>query len=60
MCIRDSIYGVDNIASKVPVMPIKLGSYDKTTREIRHKMMNLGLNETLSYVLVLLKQYRCV
>ena len=46
------IYGVDNIASKVPVMPIKLGSYDKTTREIRHKMMNLGLNETLSYVLV--------
>lgn len=33
-------------------MPIKLGSYDKTTREIRHKMMNLGLNETLSYVLV--------
>ena len=46
------IYGVDNIASKVPVMPIKLGSYDKTTRKIRHKMMNLGLNETLSYVLV--------
>lgn len=46
------IYGVDNIESKVPVMPIKMGSYDKTTREIRHKMMDLGLNETLSYVLV--------
>ena len=46
------IYGVDNIESKIPVMPIKMGSYDKTTREIRHKMMNLGLNETLSYVLV--------
>lgn len=46
------IYGVDNIESKVPVMPIKMGSYDKTTREIRHKLMNLGLNETLSYVLV--------
>ena len=46
------IYGVDNIESKVPVMPIKMGSYDKTTREIRHKMVNLGLNETLSYVLV--------
>ena len=46
------IYGVDNIESKVPVMPIKMGSYDNTTREIRHKMMNLGLNETLSYVLV--------
>ena len=46
------IYGVDNIESKVPVMPIKMGSYDSTTREIRHKMINLGLNETLSYVLV--------
>lgn len=46
------IYGVDNIESKVPVMPIKMGSYDNTTREIRHKMVNLGLNETLSYVLV--------
>ncbi len=46
------IYGVDNIESKVPVMPIKAGSYDKTTREIRHKMVDLGLNETLSYVLV--------
>lgn len=46
------IYGVDNIESKVPVMPLKMGSYDNTTREIRHKMMNLGLNETLSYVLV--------
>ena len=46
------IYGVDNIEAKIPVMPIKMGSYDKTTREIRHKMVNLGLNETLSYVLV--------
>ena len=31
---------------------MKAGSYDKTTREIRHKMADLGLNETLSYVLV--------
>lgn len=46
------IYGVDNIEAKIPIMPIKMGSYDKTTREIRHKMVNLGLNETLSYVLV--------
>ncbi len=46
------IYGVDNIESKVPVMPVKMGSYDKTTRAIRHKMVDLGLNETLSYVLV--------
>ena len=52
------IYGVDNIESKVPVMPIKMGSYDKTTREIRHKMMDLGLNETLSYVLVNSKEVK--
>ena len=46
------IYGVDKIESKVPVMPIKSGSYDKRTRQIRDKMIDLGLNETLSYVLV--------
>ena len=46
------IYGVDKVESKIQVSPIKKGSYDKTTREIRHKMMDLGLNETLSYVLV--------
>lgn len=46
------IYGVDNIEGKLPVLPIKQGSMDKVTREIRNKMVNLGLNETLSYVLV--------
>lgn len=46
------IYGVNKIDSKVPILPMKAGSYDKTTREIRHKMADLGLNETLSYVLV--------
>ena len=46
------IYGVDNIEGKVMTLPIKKGSYDKTTREIRNKMSNLGLNETLSYALV--------
>ena len=46
------IYGVDNIESKVPITPIRTGSYDKRTREIRNKMVDLGLNETLSYVLV--------
>ena len=29
-----------------------MGSYDKATREIRNKMINLGLNETLTYSLV--------
>lgn len=46
------IYGVDNIKGKLPILPMKSGSYDKTTREIRNKMMSLGLNETLTYVLV--------
>ena len=46
------IYGVDNIEGRLPEMPMKQGSYDKTSREIRNKMVNLGLNETLSYILV--------
>lgn len=44
------IYGVDNIQGKLPVLPVKRGSYDKTTREIRNKMVSLGLNETLSMI----------
>ncbi len=46
------IYGVDNIVGKLPEMPMKSGSYDRVTRGIRNKMIDLGLNETLSYVLV--------
>ena len=46
------IYGVDNIEGILPVMPLKLGSYDKTTRQIRNKMVDLGIKETLSYILV--------
>ena len=46
------IYGVDNIVGKLPEMPLKSGNYDKVTRGIRNKMIDLGLNETLSYILV--------
>ena len=46
------IYGVNNIKGKLPVTAMKKGSYDKTTREIRNKMVSLGLNEVLSYNLV--------
>ena len=46
------IYGVDNIDGILPEMPLKRGTFDRTTREIRNKMIGLGLNETLSYVLV--------
>ncbi len=46
------IYGVDNIIGKLPKLAMKAGSYDKTTRTIRNKMIELGLNETLSYILI--------
>ena len=46
------IYGVDNIKGKLPILPLKTGTYDKITRQIRNKMIDLGLNETLSYILV--------
>ena len=46
------IYGVNNIVGKLPSIPMRAGHFDKTLREIRNKMINLGLNETLSYVLI--------
>ncbi len=46
------IYGVNNIKGKLPDIAPKMGSYDKVERQIGNKMMDLGLNETLSYVLV--------
>ena len=46
------IYGVENIKGTLPEMPMKKGTVDNTDREIRNKMLSLGLNETLSYVLI--------
>jgi len=46
------IYEVDNIEGKLPIVPMRKGSYDKTQREIRNKMIALGLKETLTYVLI--------
>ena len=46
------IYGVDNIEGRLPIVPMRKGSYDKTQREIRNKMIALGLKETLTYVLI--------
>lgn len=46
------IYGVNNIKGKLPDIAPKMGSYDKISRQIRNKMVDLGLNETLSYILV--------
>ena len=46
------IYGVNNIKGKLPDIAPKMGSYDKTSRQIKNKMIDLGLNETLTYILV--------
>ena len=46
------IYGVNNIKGKLPDILPKMGSYDKVLRQVRNKMVDLGLNETLSYILV--------
>lgn len=44
------IYGINNIEGKLPKLGIKQGSYDKTTREIRNKLVDLGLNEVLTQI----------
>ncbi len=46
------IYGMDNIKGKLPVLQTVPGKYDKTLRQIKHKMADLGLNETMSYTLI--------
>ena len=46
------IYGMDNIQGKLPVLPMQLGKFDKTRRDIKNKLVDLGLNETLSYILI--------
>ncbi len=45
-------YGMDNIKGKKMVLPVIPGHYDKFTRSARNKMVELGLNETLSYALI--------
>ena len=46
------IYGMDNIKGKLPKLNVITGTYNKTRREIRNKLVSLGLNETLSYTLI--------
>ena len=45
-------YGMDNIKGKEMVLPVIPGHYDKFKRSARNKMVELGLNETLSYALI--------
>lgn len=46
------IYGVNNIEGRLPKVPTIPGSFNRDLRNIRNKMISLGLNETLSYVLI--------
>lgn len=45
-------YGLSNIVGTLPTVPLKPGKFNKTYREIKHKMASLGLNECLSYTLI--------
>ncbi len=45
-------YGMDNIEGKKMILPVIPGHYDKFKRAARNKMVELGLNETLSYALI--------
>ena len=46
------IYGMDKIEGKLPTLDVVKGYYDKTRRAIKHKLADLGLNETMSYTLI--------
>lgn len=45
-------YGMDNIKGKKMILPVIPGHFDKFKRAVRNKMVELGLNETLSYALI--------
>ena len=46
------MYGLDKIPSKMPTADIKPGHYNKNLRDLKDKLVSLGLNETISYALI--------
>ena len=52
------IYGMDKIKGKLPILDVVTGTYNKFNRELKHKLVDLGLNETLSYTLISDKEVR--
>lgn len=46
------IYGIDNIQGRRMILPVRMGTIDKTNRSIRHLLSTLGLSETLTYSLI--------
>ena len=45
-------YGMDKIIGSKLVLSLKEGKLDKRRRQIKNKMISMGLNETLSYALI--------
>ena len=45
-------YGMEKIEGSKLVLPLKEGKLDKVKRQIKNKMISLGLNEALSYALI--------
>lgn len=45
-------YGMDKIEGTKLVLPLKEGKYNKDIRQIKNKMISLGLDEALSYTLI--------
>ena len=46
------IYGMDNIKGKLPLLKLVNSKFDRRKRDIKNKLIDLGLNETLSYTLI--------
>lgn len=46
------IYGINNIEGRLPKLDMRKGTYDKTTRAIRGKLVDLGLNEVLTQIFI--------
>jgi len=45
-------YGMEKIQGSKLILPLKEGKLDKRRRQIKNKMISLGLNEALSYALI--------
>lgn len=52
------MYGMDKIEGKLPTLKVTVGTYNKTRREIKNKLVGLGLNEVFSYTLISKEQAR--
>ncbi len=46
------IYGINKIEGKLPKLNATVGKYNKIKREIKNKLVSLGLNEVLSHTLI--------